>query len=292
MPLARWGRRKRWDHWALVTPEHVLALTFADLDYLGLATAALYDRARDRWVQRAGVTPLGWRAQLPHDAAGGSFAVRSAGLDFSVARTASGWSIRASGWGFEATLEAEVPEGYESLDLFARWDEERWQYTSKQLALPARATVRVGGERVRLGERERAFAARDFGRGVWPFRTRWNWACGAGVAGGATRGFNLGAQWTDGTGVSENALLDGGVLHKVHGPGRFRWDRAQPRAPWELTAGTQEEAKLTLRPFAHQRVRVPGLLALDLCFGAFGGSVLGRSVDGTLGWAEEFSARW
>ncbi len=37
------GRRKRWNHWCITTPQWMLSFTQADLDYLGYAAAYFLD---------------------------------------------------------------------------------------------------------------------------------------------------------------------------------------------------------------------------------------------------------
>lgn len=289
---SRWGRRKRWDHWGLVTDRYVLTLTFAELDYLGLATAGFFDRTTNRWIDRVAVAPLGWNTKLPDTAAKGSFSVAAMGLSFSVRGWRGGWTVHVQAHEFETVLEVTVPDGYQSLSIVAPWDEKTFQYTSKQFALPARAYVRVGGTVHRIGSEAPVYAARDYGRGVWPTHTRWNWGCAAGPLDGSVLGFNLGAQWTVGTGVSENGMLLDGVLTKIHGEGSFAHDHRAPMKPWNIRA---EQVELTFTPFALKKLRVPLLFAgarADVCFGTFEGTVLGRKIERFLGWAEEFYARW
>ena len=38
-----WGRTKRWDYWGVLTEDLVVSLTFADVDYLGLAVVGWID---------------------------------------------------------------------------------------------------------------------------------------------------------------------------------------------------------------------------------------------------------
>ena len=33
----RWGRKKRWDYWAVITDEIVVSFVYANIDYAGLA---------------------------------------------------------------------------------------------------------------------------------------------------------------------------------------------------------------------------------------------------------------
>ena len=40
-----WGRNKRWDYWAVLAGDLVVAATFADIDYLGIADVYWVDLA-------------------------------------------------------------------------------------------------------------------------------------------------------------------------------------------------------------------------------------------------------
>jgi hypothetical protein len=39
----------------------------------------------------------------------------------------------------------------------------------------------------------------DFGRGIWPYRSFWNWGVASGVVDGVRIGVNVGGRWTTGT---------------------------------------------------------------------------------------------
>ena len=45
---------------------------------------------------------------------------------------------------------------------------------------------------------------------------RWNWAMASQRLGGRRIGLNFGGQWTDGTGMTENAIFVDGQMTKVH----------------------------------------------------------------------------
>src|SRR5436309_16028491 len=60
-----WGRRKRRDYWCIATPNHVLSVTYADVDYLGLAEVWCLDLASGRTANRSGISPLGRGLWMP-----------------------------------------------------------------------------------------------------------------------------------------------------------------------------------------------------------------------------------
>ena len=43
--LRGWGRSKRWEYWGLVTPAYILGITVSSLDYAGVHSVYLLDRA-------------------------------------------------------------------------------------------------------------------------------------------------------------------------------------------------------------------------------------------------------
>ena len=59
------------------------------------------------------------------------------------------------------------------------WSESRFQYTVKDVALPASGTVTITGRQYEVPEG--SWAVLDHGRGRWPYRVTWNW--GAGLSG-------------------------------------------------------------------------------------------------------------
>jgi hypothetical protein len=278
-----WGRRKRWHHWCVTTPREAVALTFADLDYLGLLAVMFVDLERERTFERVAVRPLGARCVLPGDAAGGEVVAAWGGVRLAFREVAGGMRLEASARGIEVDVSVDVPVGHETLGVVVPWSETRFQYTSKQNAMPAHGLVRVRGQVRHLPD---AWACLDFGRGVWPARTEWNWASASGRVDGRVLGLNLGGRWTDGTGANENALCVDGVLHKIGSDVRFDYDLGSWRRPWRLRG---QDVDLRFAPVVRKHVRVP---SLSLCFGRFDGRVLDQPVRDLVGWAEEFRTRW
>jgi hypothetical protein len=289
-----WGRRKRWHHWAVTTREHLVTITFADLDYLGLAAVYFLDFASGRETEKVAVRPLGWGVPLPDDGAGGEVRVRGMGLELTLAGRGGHTELRARARGLEVDLRVTTPPGHESLNVvvpFPGSAGRAFQMTSKQSALPAEGEVRALGRSFAFGAHNQAFAHLDFGRGVWPRRTIWNWAAGSGLSGGHTIGLNFGARWTDGSGVTENGVIIDGRLTKL-GEVAIRYDRRATDRPWRLGA---EDVDLTFTPFGGRRLRLElGLAAarLDLRWGRYAGRVLGHELESVVGWAEEFRGRW
>lgn len=277
IPRARWGRRKRWEYWCVLCETHALAVTLADLDFAGLAVVTFMDFTKAP-VERAVVWPVSL-PDRPHEA---PVRFHRLGLHVDVVPNGSRTWLEAHIGDLEARVTIE--RGGDSLNVLVPWDERTFQFTSKQVALPARGEVRIGPRTWTFGEG--AFATLDFGRGLWPRETRWNWGCGAGQG----IGLNLGGQWTDGTGQTENGVVVDGRLHKL-----------EERVVFDgLSAARSQRVELTFESFASRDLSANlGLLAgsLQLRFGRWHGRVLlddgsPLKIDGLLGWAEEASLRW
>lgn len=295
-------RTKRWDYWAVLADDLVLAVTYGHVGYLGMATMWWCDLATGTEGGRDVPCPLGRGLALPDRPGTEPLRFRSRHLALDLVDDPGGTTLLAR-WdeadGTPGTLDVrvELPAGHESLNVVIPWSDRRFQYTSKHQARPAHGTLRRGDDVRRI---EGAWGVLDVGRGRWPYRTRWNWGGGAGVATDGTTvvGLQLGAKWTEGTGHTENGVIVDGRLTKV---GQeltwdYRWDR--PLEPWRVhhPDGTLD---LTLRPRHDRHTKVQAVVLATEVHQVFGwsGHVTtdeGRRVelDGVVGFAEESRSRW
>jgi len=151
----------------------------------------------------------------------------------------------------------------------------------------------------RLQRRHGGLGTRDFGRGIWPCKTDWERAALSVKQDGNTYGVNLGGQWTDNTGATENGLMVNGRFFPIAETVRFEYDKRDFMKLWRLHTPGQDIVNLELVPFYDKHTRLNlGLLNNEVhqCFGHFSGTVKtgGHAVDirHALGWAEEQRARW
>jgi len=299
-----WLRKKRWDYWCVTSATHLLSITYTDLDYVGLASAWFLEYAGGRLVEQAALVPLARGFSQPDRVAGGDIRFEGSGLRIAIteepAATRLEVAFDAGGVPVVADVRVAKPPGHESLSVVIPWSATRFQYTSKHNTRPASGAVAVGGERFSFGPENGAFGCLDYGRGVWPYRSVWNWASASGAAGGRTVGLNFGGKWTDGTGFTENGLCLDGRLHKLSEDLVWEYDRGDWMAPWRIRTPRSKRVDVAFRPFFHKPSRLElGAIGneLHVCFGRFDGVVL--ADDGTpveladlVGWAEEHRARW
>ncbi len=297
-------RKKRWDYWCVTTDTHLLSLTYTDLDYIGIADAWFLEYATQRVVEKMVVVPLARGFAQPDTVGGSPIAFERSGLRLDIREESDGTRLCAAfdtpRGPLDADLFVAMPPGHETLSVVVPWSARRFQYTSKHNTRPASGRVRIGGEEHAFGTHNGAFGCLDFGRGIWPWRSAWNWASASGVQRGRTVGLNLGGKWTDGTGSTENGLCIDGRLHKVSEDLVWEYDRSNWMAPWRISAPRSQRVDLRFTPFFNKPAAVNlGVLKthLNVLFGRFDGVVVDDGgarieVSGLIGWAEEHLARW
>lgn len=296
------GRNKRWEYWNVVTPTHILAATVSSIDYACVPEVWILERATGReWAHATTVIPPRGTVLAP-TLERGSSSTRAAGLEIYIDEVPGGTRIRAKIESAAFDVVAELPIGHERLALVVPWSDTRFQYTVKDVARPATGTLTLDGVEQTLPAGE-SWAVLDHGRGRWPYNIAWNWGAGSGrlasglPGAGRVIGVQLGAQWTAGTGVSENAMFVDGVMHKIHGETEWTYDLENWRAPWRVVGGGIDA---TFTPFHVKRSRTNLLLLAgrtDQCFGEWAGTFTtehGEAIQfaGVTGWAEAVHNRW
>lgn len=290
------GRNKRWEYWNVVTPTHILALTIASIDYACVHEVWVFDRESGReWSKNATVIPPRGATLAPRLEHGSSSA-RAKGLAIDIDEVKGGTRLRAEIEGVSFDVVAELPDEHERLALVVPWSGTRFQYTVKDVARPASGVLRIDGAEIEVPVGE-SWAVLDHGRGRWPYDIQWNWGAGSGRSGGHTIGVQVGAQWTAGTGVSENAFFIDGRMHKIHGETMWEYDIDKWRTPWRVTGGGLDA---TFAPFHNKQSRTNlGIITArtDQCFGEWAGSFTTaegerKEFEGIIGWAEEVHNRW
>ncbi|MDO8361338.1 MAG: DUF2804 domain-containing protein [Actinomycetota bacterium] len=311
-----WGRKKRWDYWAVITDEIVVSFVYADVDYAGLASVWVMEHATGRQAAAAMLQPFGRGFSLPEQVCTGSVSLRHKVLSLSITEDAAGTRLVGSApssngaASMEGAIDIDItvakPAGHESLNVLIPWSERRFQFTSKQNTRPATGTVRVGALSWTVSADHDAWGVQDLGRGIWPYSNRWNWASASGHAtDGRLVGLQFGGKWTVGTGATENALCIDGRLTKIGSELEWSYSWDQPMRPWRVrTAGPQRAGEpfvdLTLTPsFDRYDITDVKLLKMEVhqCFGTWSGRIIGADgvpaeLAGLRGFAEEARNRW
>jgi hypothetical protein len=290
--LRGWGRGKRWEYWGIITPRHIIGLVASSLDYVGVHGVWVLDRETGEVTAKDAVVPFARGAVFPDRSGEGEASVRGGGAAVGVRQRPSGSRVRALVPGLvDIDVEIPLPDGHESLGVVIPWGPRRFQYTVKDVGRPVRGRLTLPAGEYEIGED--AFAVLDHGRGKWPYRMTWNWA----AASGPGLALQFGGKWTDGTGMTENALFVDGRLHKIGEELSWSYDTADWTRPWTITG---RRVEVEFRPFHEKVSRTElGVVGTEThqCFGRFTGRVQADdgawiAVDGLTGWAEEARQRW
>ncbi len=312
-----WGRTKRWDYWCVLGEDLAVAITYADVDYLGMATVWWVDLATGATGGQEATVPLARGISLPDRPGSAPLRYRGPRSTVELVDDAGGTTITASwtepdGRAAHLDLRVELPAGHESLNVVIPWSSRRFQYTSKHQARPAHGTLTIGDDVRSIGvdpadagdpagaPGREAWGVLDVGRGRWPYRTRWNWGGGAGRStDGRVVGLQFGAKWTEGTGATENGVIVDGRLTKIGEElaWTYRWD--EPMRPWRVRH-RDGSLDVTLTPTYDRHTRVNAVvLATEVhqVFGTWAGHVTteaGERLDvaDVVGFAEESRSRW
>jgi hypothetical protein len=295
-------RKKRWNYWCLNTDQILFSATIADVDHYVLAFVYFFEFASGRFIEKTAIMPPGALA-LP-DVVRAPVVFEQGGVRVALTEERRGTRIAVEWPNFGDTplsvdLLVERAPGHETMNVVIPWSRERFQFTSKQNCLPVSGTIALGGERIRL-KRGDGFACLDFGRGVWKYRTAWNWgSCSTTLPDGRAAGINLGGKWTDGTGMTENAIFLDGRISKLSEDAAFSYDESDFMKPWRIRTKSKR-VDLRFVPF-HERVAAAktGVLASEVhqMFGHYTGTVVDDAgerieLDRAFGWIEEHKARW
>ena len=299
----RWLAKKRWNYWAVTTENHLFSATVADLDYVGLVFIYFADFDRGELIEKKLLTPLGRGCRMPETVDQSlRFDHREISTGFEHKEGKVRLTVEAADLGgkhLSAEFDIKYPNHHETLNLVVPWSNHRFQFTSKHNTLPARGSVRLGSRETPFDGLQ-SFACLDYGRGVWPRRCAWNWGSASGTRDGRTIGLNLGGKWTDGTGMTENALCIDGRLSKVSEDLVWEYDPSDFMKPWRVQARQTGQVNLTFTPILERADKSElGLIRSEghQLFGSYNGIVTTSdgehiAIGDLIGWAEEHIARW
>ena len=299
-----WPRKKRWNYWAVVSPTHLFSVTLSDVDYLGLPFLYLLDFKTQAYAEKTLLKPFGAGIHLS-PAVDADVVYQDHAMPITMQSVGNGVHLKVrcpdlEGQPLQADLFVHQPQEHETLNVVIPWSEKRFQFTSKQNCLPTEGTVTWGKKQIEFS-RQDTFACLDFGRGIWPFECFWNWSSfSTRLPDGRTVGVNLGAGWTDGTGMNENGLCIDGRLTKLSEDVAFDYDPEDFMTPWHLHTTATDRVNLTFTPFFERHAKTNALIIyseVHQMFGKFQGTLRGDegetiTIDGPIGWAEDHNAKW
>lgn len=297
-------RVKRWDYYAVFTPQKFFSATIADLGYAGNIFVYILDYDKDLLHEEGLVIPLGRGIILPRNSTSGvtEFKNKNASLCFEAngeSRSISvDWPEFHGGRGISAEISFSCPASHESMSIVIPFSEKRFYYNRKINCLPANGTITYDGDEEKLVP-STSIGTLDWGRGVWPYRSFWNWASSSGfLPDGRTIGLNLGKGFGDLSQATENCVILDGLVHKLDEVD-FIYDPENFMTPWHFRSN-DNQLILEFIPFKERAANTNlGIIHSEVhqLFGRYNGQVTtdeGETIQiqDLIGFAEEHYARW
>lgn len=296
-------RVKVWDYYAIFTPERFFSATIANLGYAGNIFVYTLDFESGELHEEGLVIPLGRGISLSRQTVG-LCEYHGQGVHLKFETTPDSrqifvdWPGFNDGRGIHAEINLGLAQDHQSMNIVIPIPGKRFYYNHKINCLPASGNLTYGDVQEKLTPNT-TLGQLDWGRGVWEYSSFWNWASASGfLSDGTTVGLNLGCGFGDTSAATENALIIGGVLHKLDQV-TFEYDPRDFMKPWKFL---DNEGRLDLDfiPFK-DRFAATRLLLIDSqvhqLFGCYSGKIItdnGKEIrlDGLIGFAEEHHAKW
>lgn len=298
-------RKKKWNYWCVTSPEVLFSATISHIDYAAVMFVYILDLQTFSFFEKTALVPFGKRVDMPEKV---DDSVTYESKEMTIRFKVSGNenliyvhcpNFNGKGRELQADIQLKRPADYESLNVVVPWSKKRYQFTSKQPAIPADGKVVWEDKEYKLDGGE-AFGCLDFGRGIWKYHSTWNWASASGMVDNKIIGLNFGGQWTDGTGQNENGLIVDDRLHKIHEDIQWDYDKGDFMKPWTLKTKGSERVSLVFTPLFERKAITNAIIvqsSVHQMIGKFDGTVITDEgevigVKSLLGWAEDHMAKW
>lgn len=298
-------RKKKWNHWSVFGEEIFFSISISHFDYAALCTVSFLEYETQRFFEKNVMIPLGLGTKLKMPARvfePVQFSNNEIQISMTYFQKQTFLKVTSENFDNELLL-AELtilhPQEDDTLNVVVPWNRQTFQFTSKHHTLPTMGFVKLGDRQYRFSEEE-CFSVLDFGRGVWPRNASLNWAMASQKIRNQRIGLNFGGKWTDGTGITENAVFVDGKMTKIHEDVLFNCDNTNYMKPWYITTKFSDRVMLTFHPFFEYKHETDGKLVRSEThhfIGYYHGHI--QLYDGTvlniqqmLGGIEKYSAKW
>lgn len=295
--------KKKWNTWTVYGEEVLFTATIAHFDIGAVCLVYFLDYETERFFEKRIALPFARHIKMPEYVLTDiKFLDNRLSIHASYTNEETHLSVSIPEFDNE-TLHADLhishPSEDQSLNVVVPKNRNTFQFTAKHHTLPTSGFLKIGDKRYEFNP-DYSFTVLNYTRGVWPKMTEWNWAMASQRSGGRRIGLNLGGKWTDGTGLTENAVFVDGAMTKIHEDVIFSFNPERMMEPWTIHTKFTDCVDLTFTPFfereasSHRR----GLKAdFTQMFGYFSGKIRLDSgerlaVRRILGSCEAFQAKW
>lgn len=247
-------RKKRWNQWCMYGEDILFSVTLFHFDYSIQCFVYFLEYETLRFVEKTVTVPLGLmsRLKMPEQVLEPvRFSNSEMNVNITLIQNQTLLTVNCDNFDSEplnVNLSIQHPTEDETLNVVVPWNRQTFQFTAKHVNLPTKGFVKLGSKRYDFNEEE-CFSVLNFGRGVMPKNIRWHWANASQRLRGKRVGINFGGKWTDGTGMTENAIFIDGKMTKIHEDVLFEYDSSNISKPWYITTKFSDTVMLSFHPF-------------------------------------------
>jgi hypothetical protein len=141
-------RNKRWNYWAVTTPDFLFSITISFIDYLGMVFAYFLDFICKKYMEKTISPPLGRGCNMP--------SVVDEGVTFDDNRLSAAFSVAGNhtelkgsspdfgGSELNADIQITYPSGHQTMSAVIPWTKSYFQYKSKHNCRSATGLIKIG----------------------------------------------------------------------------------------------------------------------------------------------------
>ncbi|PAV28078.1 hypothetical protein CIL05_18390 [Virgibacillus profundi] len=295
-------RKKKWNYWCVFGKDAMFSATISHLDYAAVCFVYTLEYSTKKFHEETILIPFSKKVVMSENVYDSMEAIhKDLGIFFvwnEDHMTLKVSSIDFGGEALKTDIKINYPTNLDTLNVVVPWNDNQFQFTAKHHCLPAEGEFSLGSKTFTFNP-ETDFAVLDYGRGVWPRESTWNWGMASGRQSDDVIGLNFGGQWTDRTGSNENAVILNGSITKINEDVEFIYDQADYMKPWKIHT-VSEQVRLTFTPFFERKAYSNVLVVksdVHQMVGHYSGEIQlpnGKTlvIDGLLGCIEEHMAKW
>jgi hypothetical protein len=213
-------RIKEWDYYMVMNDDFGAGFTVSDLGYVRMGSVSFFDFSKPFEHTRTVLEPPDRGSEMPESSSEGNVLFKTKDVYISYEPNEEGRLVRCifrrfhNGSDFKAYIQfKDIPD--ESMVIATPWaDSDDFYYNQKINCMPASGVIEYDGQLYRL-DPEKDSGVLDWGRGVWPYDSKWYWGTASGFLDGVPFGFNLGYGFGDTSAATENMIYYNGKANKL-----------------------------------------------------------------------------
>lgn len=213
-------RMKEWDYYMVNTGEIAVAFTLSDLGYIRMASVTFLDLNKGLDVTKTYLAPPAKDYFMPITSKAGSseFKAKDISLQYETVGKKRHISCFIQNFHNQGCFKADLtftdfPE--ESMNILTPWEDRKHFYLNEKVNCMAVEGKVVFNYHIYNFNKKDHCGVLDWGRGFWPYKSRWYWGTSSAMINGVPFGFNLGYGFGDLSAASENCLFYKGKVHKL-----------------------------------------------------------------------------